>query len=120
MKKSKKKKNRIKRRKRIKRKKRIKRTRKIQKRRKIIKKKNKRKKKKKIHKRKVTRVIKVKKTKRDNSIQFVTTNPRISKPRVRGSNPPGRAKKTLVLNSHFRCCIKDSRNIYFYVPLILV
>ena len=28
-------------------------------------------------------------TKRYNSIQFVTTNPRISKPRVGGSNPLG-------------------------------
>ena len=40
---------------------------------------------------------------------------RFSKPRVRGSNPLGRAKKTLVLNPHFRCCIKDSINIYFYL-----
>ena len=39
---------------------------------------------------------------------------RFSKPRVTSSNLVGRAKKTLVLNPHFRCCIKDSINIYFY------
>ena len=45
---------------------------------------------------------------------------RFSKPRVTGSNPLGRAKKTLVLNPHFRCCIKDSINIYFYPFFVMV
>ena len=52
-------------------------------------------------------------------MEFVITNPRISKPRVRGSNPLGRAKKTLVLNPHFRCCTKDSKNIYFYLFIVM-
>jgi len=43
---------------------------------------------------------------------------RFSKPRVTSSNLVGRAKKTLVLNPHFRCCIKDSRNIYFYLCFV--
>jgi len=31
-------------------------------------------------------------------VEFVTTNPRISKPRVGGSNPPGRANNLSIIN----------------------
>ena len=50
-------------------------------------------------------------SKRDNSIQFVTTNPRISKPRVGGSYPPGRANNLDIF--------KISVNLSSYGPVMV-
>ena len=48
-------------------------------------------------------------------MSFVYLIPCISKPRVTSSNLVGRAKPTALRLTNFRCCTKDSIQIYFYL-----